>query len=238
MELLGTKERPSYVRFERLAVEDRAASIRDGQYVARDVDYALITAAGSKDIFKTKAVQWMADLKQQAAIEKIPLAWVDHYKKQYDAWLNGQELPINGTPIKGWGVISPAQQTTLIHNNVFTVEDLATLNDEGLRRIGMGAVQLRTKAAAWVAQLADKGPLTQEIAAVRTENVTLKLSMESMQKQLDELRYAMKFDAPQVAVPASMTGLDIDAAMAAPVEELPTLPRRGRPRKSDVSVTE
>lgn len=80
--------------------------------------------------------------------------------------------------------------------------------------------------------------MTQEIAAVRTENVTLKLSMESMQKQLDELRYAMKFDAPQVAVPASMTGLDIDAAMAAPVEELPTLPRRGRPRKSDVSVTE
>ena len=41
--------RPPHVVYERRAEEDRTASIEQGRYVSRDVDYAIVTPAGSKD---------------------------------------------------------------------------------------------------------------------------------------------------------------------------------------------
>lgn len=222
MELLDIKERPAYVRFERVAVEDKVASLSEGHYVARDVDYALVTSPGSKDIFKSKATNWIADLKLQAETSRIPREWVEQYEKQYKAWKNGQELPLEGTPIRGWGVLSPAQQEMITRSNVLTVEDLANLNEEGLRRLGMGALQLKTKAVAWVTQLQDKGPLVQEIAAVRSENAVLKTSLDALQRRVESLQYAVQNPnaAPVTAPPVEF---DVDAAMA---EEAPKKKRR------------
>jgi len=192
--LTENKERPSYVRFERRAVESPKLSAEAGHYVAVDIDYALITSPGSKDVFHTKVSSWWVQLQQDVQNQRIPQEWVDLYKKHYNAWKNGQEMPLNGTPIRGWGVISPAKQETLIAMSIMTVEDLAVINDDGMKRIGMGAVELKTKAKAWLSQLQDKGPLTQEIAAVTAENRTLKASLESLQKQVE----ALMSDKPEV----------------------------------------
>lgn len=181
------KERPAYVRFERVAVEDKAASLREGHYVARDVDMANVTPPYSKDVFKTKASSWFATLEQDVQNGRIDPRWVEDYKAAYARWKAGEELPLNGTPIKGWGVISPAQQETLIRMNVLTVEDLAAMNDEGIRRVGMGGNDLKNKAGAWLAQLKDKGPLTQEVASIKAENLLLKTSVETLTKQVEAL---------------------------------------------------
>jgi hypothetical protein len=84
-------------------------------------------------------------------------------------------------------VISPAQQSNLIAINIRTVEDLAGVNDEGVRRIGMGGGELRDKAKAWLSQMKDKGPLTQENATLRAENITLKATVESLGARNKEL---------------------------------------------------
>ena len=191
-EALDRKDRPAYVKFERLAVEDKAASLAAGHYVARDVDYANITPPYSKDVFKIKVKQWFDDLEMQVRNDRIPRAWVDTYKKAYQAFQNGQEAPLNGTAIKGWGVISPAQQETLVRLNVLTVEDLAAVNDEGLKRIGMGAMDLKNKAIGWLSQLNDKGPLTQEIAALKAENSQLNSTIATLVRQVEELRAMVK----------------------------------------------
>lgn len=180
-------ERPALVRFERVAVEDKAAGLKAGHYVGRDVDFALITPPYSKDVFKTKIPQWFSNMEQDVANGRLPEKWRDDYKQAYERWKNGQEIPLNGVPIRGWGVISPAQQETLTRMNILTVEDLAHVNDEGIRRIGMGAMELKNKASAWLSQLTDKGPLTQEIASLKAENVVLKASIESLEKRLEIL---------------------------------------------------
>lgn len=228
-ELVDRKERPAYVRFERLAVEDKRASLEAGHYVARDVDYALITPPYSKDVFKIKVAQWLPDLKQQVHNQRIPQEWADDYEKAYRAWQNGQEMPLKGSPIKGWGVLSPAQQETLIRMNILTVEDLAGINDEGIRRIGMGAVDLKTKAMAWLAQLNDKGPLTQEIAAVKSENAILKSSVETLTRRVEELMAKVKSPVPEepvVVAAAAISAADIldepETVTTAPAIETPT----------------
>lgn len=215
-DMLERKERPAYVRFERLAVEDKPASLLAGHYVAKDVDYALITPPYSKDIFKSKVKDWLADLEQQVRNDRISPEWVKTYKEAYRAWQNGQEIPLVGTPIRGWGVISPAQQETLTHMNVLTVEDLAAINDEGQKRIGMGAIDLKNKAVAWLSQLTDKGPLTQEMAAVKAENANLTSSVETLTRQVSELTAMVRAQANKSEEFANM-GTEIVTISAASI---------------------
>lgn len=185
--VLDRKERPAYVQFERKPVEDKAASAAAGHYVARDVDYALVTPPYSKDVFKQKTSLWLEENQRMVDTGRMPQEWADQYKKAYEAWKNGQEIPLNGIPIRGWGVISPAQQETLIRMNCLTVEDLAAVTDEGLHRIGMGSVDLKNKAKAWLAQLNDKGPLTQQMADTQAKNALLERSVETLTRQVEEL---------------------------------------------------
>lgn len=181
------EDRPSLVMFERRPLEDRAASIAANRYVAKDVDHALITAPGTRDKYVTTVKDWMKGLDRQVREGRIPVEWKEKYLDSYERWKRGEEIPVNGTPIKGWGMISPAQQTNLIAISVVTVEDLARLNDEGMRRLGIGAADLKNKAVAWLAQLDDKGPLVQEVATLKAENASLKKQVESLTKKVEAL---------------------------------------------------
>lgn len=180
-------DRKAFVRFEKVPIEDKAASLEKGHYVAKDVDFALITPPYSRDVVRLKVTQWKLNMEQDVRNGRFPEQWMEENLKAYAAWQRGEEIPLSGIPIKGWGVISPAQQETLLRMNILTVEDLAGINGEGLQRIGMGAVELKNKATAWLQQLKDKGPLTMEMAALKTENAGLKSSVESLQMQVAQL---------------------------------------------------
>lgn len=209
MQVAERSERPAYVRFKRVAVEDKARSATEGRWIGRDVDYAMITPPYSKDVVEMKVQTWLERMDADVKAERIPLAWAQMYRQQYEAWRNGQELPPNGTPIKGWPVISPAQQEMLIRINILTVEDLAAINDEGARRIGMGAVELKHKAAAWLRTAEDKGPLTQENAALKMENQSLRQQIETLLEQVERLKSRAATTETSFSNPASLTADDI-----------------------------
>ena len=199
--MLERKERPAYVRFETVAVENKSASLSSGHYVGRDVDYALITPPYSKDVFKIKVEQWKLNLAQDVTNGRLPQEWADDYLNAYKRWKSGQEIPLNGTPIKGWGVLSPVQQETLLRMNVLTVEDLAAINDEGIKRIGMGGTDLKNKAMAWLSQLRDKGPLTQEIASLKGENELLRKNVDTLTDQVKALAAQVRATSASQTMP-------------------------------------
>lgn len=225
-DIASREERPAYVRFERRPVEDMAASQREGRYVAKDVDYAMVTPNYSKDCFEQRVDRWFASLDRDAKNGRIPQPWVQQYKKMYEAWQNGQEMPLSGTPIRGWGLISPATQEMLIRMNCMTVEDLAAINDEGMKRIGMGALDLKNKAKNWLATLQDHGPIAQQMTNLETENRILKSQVDTLQTQVKGLLAAM----PQATtVPESAPDGEITASDL--LEDEPPAPRvrRGKP---------
>lgn len=201
------------VRFERRAIEDKAASIQAGHYVAKDIDYALVTPPYSKDVMHHKLPNWFEQLELDAQKGRVPREWVERVKQSYEFFKRGQEMPLDGSPIRGWGVISPAQQETLIRLNIMTVEALAAANEEGLRRIGMGAMELKHKASAWLKQLKKAGPATQEIAALKTENSQLKNSVESLEKRVEELVKALRVNESVQYAPVTQAGISVDELM-------------------------
>jgi hypothetical protein len=173
------------------------------------VDYALITPPYSKDVIPLKIEQWKLNLNQDMRAGRIPEDWVKAYVESYEKWLNGQEMPPNGSPIRGWGVISPAQQENLIRINILTIEDLAAANDEGKRRIGMGALELVTKAQTWLKQLQSAGAVTQEMASVKSENAQLRASLEALQEQVKKLAAEKPVAEPAVSEVLSLSADDI-----------------------------
>ena len=66
------EDRPPYVQFELRAVEDRSALIETGHYGSKDVAFALITPAGSKDRVERNAEEWLEHIRTQVEEERFP----------------------------------------------------------------------------------------------------------------------------------------------------------------------
>jgi len=185
---------PPHVTFEKRPVEDRAASIEAGHYVAVDVDYAIITPRGGKDRVEKPYAEWIKQQESMAMGEdaRIPAQWVDAWKRMYSQWKAGEEMTEDGTPIKSWPVASPAQIRNLLNLNVTTVEQLAHANTEVLTRLGMGGVALKEKAQRWLAEAASTGRSVEEITALKGENRMLKERLEAVEKLLAEANLTSK----------------------------------------------
>lgn len=205
--LLEEKSRPATVRFELKAVEDKAASLKEGRFIARDVEYVSVKAQGGVDDVSYKVSTWLERIEEDARAYRVPWSWVEQWKAQLEAWRKKQDIPLFGTPIKGWGVISPSQQEMLLRMDIRTVEDLAKMNDEAASRYGMGAIDMKNKATAWLAQLTEKGPLTQKLAALEQANTVKDGQIATLTRQVEELRRMMP-PSPNMPVAAQMPSHD------------------------------
>lgn len=183
-DLSDREERPAYVRFEKRAIEDKAASLQAGSVVYKDIDYVLVTPPYSKDCFESKWTQWIKNVEQNVKSGRTPQAWMDHWKQSYEHWKKGEEAPVNGTPVKNWPAITAAQVKTVIASGILTVEDLALANDEGIRRLGMGGRELKNKAMAYVKAAKDTGSVVMENAALKNEIDQLKGTVLSLTDKL------------------------------------------------------
>lgn len=182
------EDRPSYVRFEKRPVENRALSISNGHYTTEDVDFAIITPHGTADEIPRVVSDWFEYLKQQVRDERTPQKFVDYYIECYEAWKKGEEAPLKGTPIKDWPPLSPAQRSNLISARVYTVEDLASANESTLGMLGMGARELKQKAENWLRSATDQGKMTEEMSALQVENKRLSTTVKRQEKLLETLR--------------------------------------------------
>lgn len=182
MNISEQKDRPAYVRFELRAVEDRELTVKNGHYSTKDEATVLLTPAGSKDEVVKPVRDWLEQMKHQVREGRLPAEWEAMYVRAYEAWRRGEEIPLNGTPLKGWPIISPAQLQVCLAANVRTVEDLAAVNGEGLHRIGMGAQELKQRAEAWLKASKDIGGVVSLNSALQAKVAHL----EGVVKQLEE----------------------------------------------------
>jgi len=191
------KHQPPRVNFERVAVENPTASREQGIAVCVDVDFVILSQPGGGG----NNVKWKVTVarnwyKQEIQNGRMPMDWLDNFEKMYAMWKAGQELPVNGTPIRGWMLITPAQQKNLIAHNILTIEELANLNGEGVHRVGMGALELKNKAAMALQAAKDTGPLVLKNAAMEAELTLMKANYADMERKLAELMAEVRRDKP------------------------------------------
>ena len=162
-----------YVIFEYRPVEDREASLASGHYIAKDVAYAIITPAGSRDRVEKVAEDWIRDMEEGVRQERIPQSWPRLYREALVGWTKNQQNPEFGTPIRDWAGASPAQVKMLLEVGLVSVEHVAEMTEEALSRIGMGGRALKSKAQAWLDSAKGIGQTAGELEALRQANADL-----------------------------------------------------------------
>ena len=176
--------RPPFVEFKRIPVDDKRRSEELGRRVTKDVDMAWIMQPGAKDRVEIKAEDWLNSLKRKsldAAPDAMPQEWIDQFHKKYDAWKNGMDMPLNGTSIKEWPVLSPSQVQNFISIGIHTIEDVAVMTEEAMVNVHiLGARELKEKAQTWL-----KG---KDIAAdLAKENNELRAKLAEFEAKLNAL---------------------------------------------------
>ena len=175
-----------YIEFFEDKEEDRTASEEAGHIIYRMIDRIKVIPQGGKHEFIGKAVDWIANKEQDAKNKRVSNQYVRELKLMYAEWKEGNEIPLKGTPIKGWPVLTEAMQLNVINANIRTVEDLAQATEEGLTNIGMGARDLKRKALAWIESSEDKGKVAMRVASLEQENDELKARIVTLEGQLKD----------------------------------------------------
>lgn len=98
-------------------------------------DWVLVAPPG-QDIEKVQTWHRVSDLqpKGDESVQDTPQYQVvkarwDVISKAYDAWLLGEEIPDNGTPLAAWAGVSQEQANYLKTMRIRTVEEVAAMTD-------------------------------------------------------------------------------------------------------------
>jgi len=176
-----------YVAFKTETIEDKKRTQEDGVMRFKDQDYAVITPPGGKGNNIERIDSFFCKMEYDAKAGRVHPDWIRKWRSDYEFYRKGQEIPLDGTPIKGWKLITGAQQEELIRLHVLTVESLANLTDEGMRHVGKGALELKRKAQAWLEQNHGKEAGAVKLASVMRENDTLKETVANLTEKVEQL---------------------------------------------------
>lgn len=105
------------------------------------------------------------------------------FPRQYDRFKKGQTAVIDGTPLNMWPVVNKSQVKECEYHEIRSVEQLGQASDTVCNRMGMGYVELRNKARAWLAAAQDSAIVTKQAA----ENDHLRGEIEALKQQIAEL---------------------------------------------------
>ena len=177
------------LRFFSEAIENKAKSLEAGRPIHDQIDFVEINVAGSRD----------------TVVEKMGAAQRQRFAAQYEMWKKTQAQPVDGTDLAVVPFLNIAQIKDFKASNVMTLEQLAGLSDTNVQKLGMGAVEARKKAQAYMKAAGDSA-FSQRLV---TENETLKRDLVATKQQVAEL--ANRLEAALTGSPINHQAPDIAA---------------------------
>ena len=163
------------VQFYSKPIKNEFKSTIEGRLVCDDVEFIKIWTPGNQLNIIDRPT---TDGDKQRFFEQ----W-----RRYEAGKQGGEQQ-NGTPIKEWALLTPAQAEELRYLKFFTVEQIAGCSDDNALKltalVGMSGYALRDRAKNWLAAAKGEAVATQ----MAEQNKQLKDQMAAMQEQLAALQ--------------------------------------------------
>lgn len=181
-----------HIRFETRSEEDRAESIAQERKVYKDVDWIIVTPHGSRDSSENHAAQWIANKQSQAEQGNYDIEWVQKFRRMYEMYKEGKELPVDGTPLAMLPhLFSPAEIANCKSLHVLSLETLATANEETIARLGMGGRELKNRAQEAVKHASTGSGEAIKVSALQAENADLKTRVTDLEHVIRDLQAQM-----------------------------------------------
>jgi len=184
VDMMAEERHGFYVDFELRPEEDREQTIAQGMPIFKDVEFAIITMPGGglvvdKQITDSLLHEWRhGDNRRKPP---SPFAFT-----AYEAWKEGREAPVNGTDLKNWPGVTPAQLKTCQNATIRTIQDLASANADTIRRLGMGGVAMVEKAKSYL-DSAESNKASEEVASLKIKMESLVEAINKKDRQIEDL---------------------------------------------------
>ena len=178
------QERPPHIEFKLQPVEDRQKTNELRKKFMRDEEFAFISPRGGKDKVKKKIPQPPKPGEMPSFDYQDFMA---RFGPQYEAWKKGLAVPVEGTDIRQFALLSAAEQENCRTFNIFTVEQLAEANEETLTNLGMGSRGLKMKAQRWLEFGENGGKQVTHIEDLETRNKDLEDLVKRLTARVEEL---------------------------------------------------
>lgn len=150
------------------------------------------------------------------------------WPKAYAAFKEGQEMPITGTPLEQWPMMTRSMVLKLKSLGFRSVEDVSRMTEHAMPEVGMGARGLKMKAAAYVDAAASQAITSKalddseyfKMRCGELEGANKEL-MEQLRQFGERLRYMEQNTQFQEQNIASTPGM-VSAPRVAPVPTAPS----------------
>lgn len=165
-------------KFFKHSVLHEGKSKEAGRQIFVDKDYIEIRVAG---------------MDKQIHVAPVNSSHKERFPDEWERYQRGAEEKREGTPVRHWPQITPAQAEALEAINIFTVEDMATAADFALQKYGAGARKLQEDARKFLSlaqSAADVGQMDELREAVAAKDALLVKQGEQiaqLQAQMAEL---------------------------------------------------
>lgn len=170
---------PNIVRFYAKPKLNKVKSAEVGRPIYDEVETVEVIVAGDKHFrphFPAHEPTVTFDTTTQQEDRRT---WAERYPEEYKAYKLQGHQSITGTPLEAWPILGRAQVAELKALDIFTVEQIADMNDRNRHVLGASARQLIAKAQAYIAQARDTAT-PQRLAA---ENEELRAEIERLKAQ-------------------------------------------------------
>jgi hypothetical protein len=204
------------VKFTLETKPDAAATLEQGRAIFKEVEYIHIQAPGSRNAVARPA--------RPGDKERFP--------RHYEAFKRRIEMPMEGTPLTEWPLMSRSLVEELAYLGIKTVEQLANVSDTHISG-KMGFANFKRQAQEWLEYADADAPSTKlvgQVEALEAQLAARDQTIEQLSRRLDELERAPPVSAaPAVesSAPSAVPTSDLHSALDEPAGE-PSKPRRRR----------
>lgn len=105
------------------------------------------------------------------------------YATQYEAFKKNGGTVLDGTPLSAWTALTKADVRSFNAMHIYSIEQLANMDDNACQRVGLGGSMWRQRAKLFIEAAEDTGAVDK----VAAENFRLKERVDAQAQQLAEL---------------------------------------------------
>ena len=199
-----------FVKFENKPVQDKTATAEKGRPIYKEVAHISIRAAGSQNFVCRRAS--LADMRR--------------FPRHFAAFEQKREMPVEGTLLSEWPLISRTMAKELEGVHVKTVEQLVNMSDQNSQNF-MGINELKRKANLFLDHAAGEAPmlkmqdeLDQRDQTIAQQQTTINLMMERLTALEKNTSGQSKLGVDDEITPAYVaTDLGLTAQLAEKMDE-------------------
>jgi hypothetical protein len=171
--------------FRNMVIPNAGKSAAEGRPIFDDVEVCEVRVPGSRNWTPYPAhahSHWRVD---PFTGEQTSITYAQRFEHQYRQFTAQQQQTKSGTPLDFATFLTEGQRAGLQAQNVYTVEQLSTIDGQELKNLGPSGRDWKNRADEYLAAAKANAPATQlmaELEAMRARNMALEEDNEALKK--------------------------------------------------------